>query len=442
MIALINTMLFVTAFLGLVWGLTKRKRRLVRIYQLPFLMSLLVLLYIIPGFIGAKNQGLPEDAIVKTVLMTIFCVFSSWSGYYYGIRVLPTKRIRIGNTNRMLFAGFVLTILSGWAYGQLGQMTEGTVTGFFTSEGAYSQLMEGPLVVYKALSNFGQAGLMFCLIAALRKPTFLSIAAVAFSLIIPLAVTLLLGRRFETFSLAMTVALSLFFEKKLIVPRWTVLAAIPLALTLVIVAPEYRKHSQIGGDYSEIYKINTLELVADYFIEGAVEIRNGIYIIGARDQVMRFQWGGAYYNGVIRNFVPKFLVGQEFKEKLMIDASSSSESSLKVYNWERAFYSFPYGPAVAFEQFWYFGCIVFFGIFAVMGRLWKWALLGSIWSQAMYVALLPKALIIFLTEQTDFIVGFLYSLLMLGPLLVWVTGVKNLNTRGRLIHKLRPKENT
>lgn len=409
--------LFLVGVVGIAWGFKKRSH----LYQVPFLMSLMLLLYILPGLIGSVAEGLPEEAIIKTTVMTLLCVIAFWIGYGYGLRPFPHTRVLKGNTTRILIVGIMLSALSGWAYVQLGLMTTGTIEGFFTSEGAYGQLMEGPLVAHKALSNFGQVGLMLCLVAALRKPSRFAIATVLLSLIIPLAVSVLLGRRFETLTLIFTIALVFMYEWRYLIPRWIVASAIPLTLVMIVIAPDYRKHSQIGGDHSEIAKINVVDQVTRFILDGAVEIRNGIYIIGATDQVMTFQWGGAYYNGVIRNIVPKFIVGQELKEGLMIEADSRNKTTWSVYNWERAFYSFPYGPAVAFEQFWWFGCIVFLVISAIIGWLWKYAIYGSIWCQVMYVSLAPKSLVVLLTEQTDFIVGSIYSVVMLWPLLLWIT---------------------
>ncbi|QQO52433.1 MAG: hypothetical protein N838_02570 [Thiohalocapsa sp. PB-PSB1] len=321
MIELLNLALLMTAVGGVLWGVSKGA---LQFYQLPALSSALVLVFIVPSFNGSLMNGLPEDAIAKTILMTLLCLVALWKGYGLGL----TGRVSIGrpgHTDRMLVVGVALSLISAASYAKLGQLTAGSAVGFFTTEGAYSQLMEGPLVLFKALASFGQIGLMLCLIAWLRGRSTPALLAVIGALVIPIAVAVLLGRRSETISLLLTIALTLFFERRMLVPRLALILAIPVILVIVLVAPEYRKHSQIGGDFSKAIDVDVAEQFSHFTSEGATEVRNGVYIIGATDREMVLQWGASYYNGVVRNFVPRFIVGADVKERKLDNLCSSSE---------------------------------------------------------------------------------------------------------------------
>lgn len=416
MLELLNLALLMTAVGGVLWGISKGP---LRFYQLPVLSSALVLVFIVPSFNGDIMTGLPEDAIAKTILMTLLCLVALWKGYGLGL----TTRVSIGrpgHTDRILIVGVALSLLSAASYAKLGQLTAGSAVGFFTAEGAYAQLMEGPLVLYKALASFGQVGLMLCLIGLLRRPSATAALAVVGALVIPIAVAVFLGRRSETISLLLTIALVLFFERRMIVPRLALILAIPMVMVLVLVAPEYRKHSQIGGDLSKAIDVDVAEQFSQFVSEGATEVRNGVYIIGATDREMALQWGANYYNGVVRNFVPRFIVGADLKQSLMFQVGLRDAITEQVYGWNRAFYSFPYGPAVAFEQFWYFGFFVFGAIGYLMAMVWKKAVAGDLWSQVLYAATVVPALYSFLTDQSGLIVRFLYMLVLVGPLILWV----------------------
>ena len=104
----------------------------------------------------------------------------------------------------------------------------------------------------------------------------------------------------------------------------------------------------------------------------------------------------------------------------MIAADQRDETTERVYGWKRAFYSFPYGPAVVFEQFLVFRTFRVWRNWLFMAMVWKKAVAGDLWSQVLYAATVVPALYSFLTDQSGLLVRFLYMLVLVGPLIWWV----------------------
>src|SRR5690606_26281257 len=129
------------------------------------------------------------------------------------------------------------------------------------------------------------------------------------------------------------------------------------------------------------------------------EVRNGIWIIGASSQLADFDFGASYYNRLVRNFVPAFIFGHDLKEGLQMAASGESDATWRAFSFGRASYSYPFGPAVAFRQFWYLGAFAFVAIGMWVAYLWKRSIKGSLIARVTYIAILPGAVTAMLQDQ-------------------------------------------
>ena len=414
MITFLNYLLLFEAFALIVWGFLRPNR----VYQYPFLTGWVSLLWVTPTFF---SDAMPRDALMMTQIMTFLCIGASWVGFV--VRPRP-KWVKVeglpGDDNRLLVAGIAISGLAAVAYARMGMMTGGGVTGLFKAEGgAYEATWEGPMVVLKLISTFIYSGIARLLITAIRRPSILRYSAVLAACVIPMATMVLLGRRGESLTFIMLILVVIYLQKGWIVPRWVFVIAAPTALVAIIVAPQYRAHSQIGGDWGKIKEIDVNKSLMEFSEEGAVEVFGGVYLIGAQAQSGKYRYGADYYNGVIGSFVPRFLVGAEFKEGLKFSPGERDESTAAVYSWQRKYYNFAYGPSVAFEQFSYLGCLVYYVIGMMMGTLWERARRGSIYGQVIYVTMLFKAVLLLLTDQSGVISFLIYLIFFVGIPLWW-----------------------
>lgn len=401
------------------WGMQERTR----IYQLPFLASLVVLLYVCPSFAAicdsaefAQHQG----ALSGTLLMTMFSLAGVWIGFQKGAAIPVGERpAREPNYDRVFWGGVGLGGVSLAAYAMLGRMTGGGVTGWFNAESTYAVALEGPIVLLKLFTTLIYPALMMVFVSAAESRLARRYLVFGVLCLVPLANMLLLGRRSETMRFGFILLLGAYFYRGIVLPRIAILAGAPLALVAILVAPAYRHQSE-GGVLDRLANIETAEILEGFFEKGSSEVRNGIYILGAYEATAGYRFGTTYYNGLVRTVVPRFIVGDEFKKALYIGEDVRDQTTLAVYGWKRAVYSFPFGPSVAFEQFWYLGCLVYAAIGFGMGVLWRRAHLG-IACQVLYAILIIPSMITLLTDQTNFFTAVFYTFALVGPVLIWCT---------------------
>ncbi|MCB2153418.1 oligosaccharide repeat unit polymerase [bacterium] len=363
---------------------------------------------------------MPQHEVLMTEIMTFLCVGSCWLGH--ALRPRPgwvKTEGNPGDPNRLFLVGLAIGAVAVWAYAMMGMRTGGGVTGLFKAEGSYEADWEGGLVVLNLFGSFLYPAIAIVLISALRRPQVIRYLAFAAMCIIPLAVMVFLGRRGSSLAFLLMIMTVVYFYKGWTIPRWVFVAAAPTLLVAFVIAPEYRAHSQIGGDWSQIRNIRVADTMQKFSEEGSVEVMGGVYIIGAAQKSGQYRYGIDYYNGMVRLFVPRFIVGEEFKQGLMFDPGQRDKNTVQYYSWQREFYNFPFGPAVAFEQGAWFGCLVYIIIGAVMGTLWERSRRGSVFSQVFYVSILLRSLVVLVTDQTHMLAYPTYLLIFVAPPLLW-----------------------
>ena len=108
----------------------------------------------------------------------------------------------------------------------------------------------------------------------------------------------------------------------------------------------------------------------------------------------RFDFGGGFYNGLISTMVPRQWVGEQFKTSLMLDLHTGDfKNPGSSYGWEMPYGSNPTGVLQAFNEFWFFGALLYFGLSWWLARVWWRASRGDCLHQAAYALLAPWALV-------------------------------------------------
>jgi hypothetical protein len=104
-----------------------------------------------------------------------------------------------------------------------------------------------------------------------------------------------------------------------------------------------------------------------------------------------YQYGAGVYNYLVAAFVPKLIVGENWKEGLFL-ASPRWDLETNDFGWRIRYGANMSGPASAFIQFWFFGCLWFYFLARFMKRLWLQAVSGDLFAQCMYAGCLVHAM--------------------------------------------------
>lgn len=347
----------IICFAILVWSIVKIER----IYQFPTFMASIFFMFLFPQ-INALIQtpgGVSDTMIERVVIMACLCVAMCWIGY----QASPNhKLINLLNVpideKKLTIAASLLTILGlifSFATRQASQTIQAGAqwTGSATIFAFFAQLSVLGFAIFVMLSlqrftNFRLLGVI-----AAGSPLWQSIV--------------LNGRRQPTVTFLILIGMTIWFVKRWSPPRWTV---IPITFLGVYLIPLY---GQLRGQLwtlllnGEWESLNTQseQMMITMDSGGILELRNAAFAMDYATLFGQYEYGGAYWNGFVFQYIPGQLLGYDLKSSLMLPVQSFS--SLDYYN-----YDFPLGTtwtAVGdtYLQFGFFGCIVL----ALMAMLFK-----------------------------------------------------------------------
>lgn len=378
---MIHTALYIifvlVSFSMVAWGFLKKDR----LFQYPTVAGISWLVFFGPQAFGAianpnkyPGEVLEDGGLSIALVMLILCAAAGWLGYYCAGRSKRAWHFPRLSSRQIFWAGAGLCAIAVFSGFRLAQLTGGFASQF-TEGGHYALEWRGEPVKYLFFVELIYLGLPLALLSALRRPSWSKFFACVLMMIYPAAVSLYLGRRTRTAILASIVLLSLFFSRKLEIPRIVYALLTVAAFLAVYYGPAYRSQSQYGLDYGAIRAS-----IAEYDGVGAVlrgekdcEFDTLVYWSAAVNKNVAFAYGADFYNQLIRFYVPGQLVGYGVKESLFLRGLSEEARDLayQLYRWKPGYGWFETGPYTAFRQFWYLGCMLYFVLGFVFRFLWK-----------------------------------------------------------------------
>ena len=97
------------------------------------------------------------------------------------------------------------------------------------------------------------------------------------------------------------------------------------------------------------------------------------------------------------------------------------------YGWVGTYSTAPGGPTNAFEEFWYFGALVFAGLSYILRRLWDRAVLEkSAWAQFQYTTLIVGSILTF-TNDLYKLNTEVFQIILPAYIVVWLIESKRRN---------------
>ncbi len=371
--------IFIGACLALLlWGL----RRPERVYEYPFLMGAIFSAFLIPQAIAlVDNPGVIEPwAVSQTLLMGALCLGMAWVGYQLPpMRAFRRRWPRPLSLQRLKLAAYAtmgISLLAMFAITRLPQ-SEITSTGSFTI-----------LVFFAGLSAISFP-ILFAL--AIRQPTVLNwiVAAIAGYPIV--ASVFIGGRRSDTATLLVMIAVVLFFQKRILPTRLIAIGGVLAAAFMIPAMAAIREDiwpALVSGSFSAIPWKESMDKVLSGEI---LELRNAAAAVYASTVTGIHGWGTGYWDAIVFRYVPGQLVGFDVKSGLQFNWTSGLYHSI---GYDRHTGTTPTAIGDTFIQFGYFGSLFFLLQGYLFRNLWYLATArGSFITQAAYVGLITPALL-------------------------------------------------
>jgi hypothetical protein len=253
----------------------------------------------------------------------------------------------------------------------------------------------------------------------LRSRTKTALLVLAITCFIYFPLIIFSARRQPTAEFVLIPAVALWFVKRKNLPRIVPLLAVIGMLLFLPSTGDYRGAASAAehqNGWERVRGIRFLKNLRMTMQSGGPELTNAAMKIEAVDQTHEFDLGASFWNALIAQYVPRQIVGQEFKDSLMMPVSSPEYQYLGYVPPTGTTWT---GFATAFASFWYFGCLVFFIIAWAMALLYRRALGGDLVAQLLYAVMLVQTAMIVTHSTVEFVVSWPHIAIFLLPGLYW-----------------------
>lgn len=420
-------LLFWTFLALIIVPLLKLLRRPELIYRFPFFMVALFAIFILPQAVSLLRfpGAAPEPAVQNVLLLTCLCVVACLIGYRFSFSlIIVSQTSRPLDRRRLLHAG-LLFVCSGLLFSFLLSHTEVQTTEF----GGWT----GTATIYGFFQQLCYPGFAICLLLALDRPSASTVAAALISAVVPLQ-SIAFGRREAAALVLLTIGLTLYFRCRLRPARWLVVGLILGAMLGIPATGTYRR-LQLQKDWESI---KAMDLVGNFkeFLnqESVLELRNAAMLIEATRQSGDYEYGAGYWNHLIFRYVPAQILGEAFKEALMIQRPHEGlERELAAMDYVNPTGSTVTAMGDSFQQFGFFGCVFFVGLGMFFRGLWRAAVQReALFAQLLYMQSCTAAMRALTHWTLDFLPGLLYNVLFLGAAVYYASVPKTGGCERRL----------
>ena len=381
--------------------------RPVRFFEYPYFMATAFTVFILPQAFSLIRfpGGARPQAVEAALLMTLLCAGACVLGYRAPISRWILEHSQIPLDDRRLFHFGVLFTVVGLIFAVLiGRMTEAERGG---------SSWTGVVTIYLFFSTLAYPGFSICFRRALLHGGSTAWLWAILGAWMPLVSGLIYARREPAILFMITIALTLFYCKGLVVPRWAAVMAI-VGATLAIPATTKYRMAIHGEGFQAVRNIDLVENFRRYLAEPSIlELRNAAFVI---DSTTSLGLGTAYWDQLVFRFVPAQIFGREFKNGLMFRTSDErvhQEMKTKAYRIMPG--STTTGMADSFSEFGYFGALFFAVLAVIFKSLWHASLYrNAIFAQLLYIQISTSAMRAITHQTVDFLPGVVYNLIFIG----------------------------
>jgi hypothetical protein len=397
----------------LAWGLVRSDRLL----QYPFLAAAVTLGWVFPQLMGlSSTSALPSGALDKTLLMIILCLGVILPGYTLNRR--PIRHFQWSfDRQRLVQAATMLTLIGAFFYYNVEQFA---VEAISTQGGAWS----GIITVFVFLSKLLTLGLIVALCSHLSRPSWVTFTLIGISTLIYLERIIIRGRRSAMAELLMIFLLALWFRRRRLPSRISMLLAVVLGALLINSIGDYRstmlgedRFHWSGAGISDIAKIDFIDNMQRLASGQQVyELSNAAMDIYATDRLTDLDFGLSLWNAFVQAFVPAQFLGKSTKAFLQF---SLPDPAYQQFGYVPHFGSTQTGFSDSFRSFWFFGALKFFVIALILGRWWRSANSGNLVAQMVIMYCASPSLEAFTHSTHHFFLTFVELSALLLPALLY-----------------------
>jgi hypothetical protein len=381
-----------------------------RFYEYPYFMAAVFGVFIVPQAISLvqyPGEASP-DAVSSLLLMTFLCVAACIVGYKVSANRWIVEHAVIPVDRGRLFTGGIAYVATAYYFTYL--ISELT----FDERGG--GVWSGKVTVYLFFAGLIYPGLAICLSHALRTRSQSAWLMTGIAALLPFVSIIFFGRREEAALIAMTIGLTVYFQRRRVVPRVVILAALVVA-TLIIPGTSQYRAAMKTGDYSRLQQVDFVDNFWQFLNKAPIlELRNAAIIIEATQLSGEFGYGSAYWDQMVFRFVPAQIVGKDIKDGIMFKPPKRGvELGLLQTRYKRPNGTTVTGMGDSFHEFWYFGALFFAVLAVVFKSLWHASLhRDAIFAQLLYIQTSTAAMRAVTHQTVDYLPGLLYNLLFIG----------------------------
>jgi len=368
--------------------------------EYPFLAAATYAGWYLPqAYVLLDDTTLPKNGLTLVLGMSLLCfamIVHGWRAGGRGSRPwvpveIPVRRLIPPVAGLTAFAALMRLLIEL-------QPLEDRLRGAWT----------GPLTIIAFFATLGVVSLAFSFLLVYRQRTFATRALLIANLALYAPMVLILFRRSEIMELALVTLGTLWFVRRISVPRTAIIAAAIVAVFIINGIGHLRA---LGGAYQlsasgelerriptidEILDIDWLSVIDFKTSLSRSETRNAVYYMATVDRLNEFSYGAELWNRFIFAYVPGQIVGYEFKRSLMV-GSSLKELVLKEEGYKTHTGTTSTGFAHSFSDFWFLGAIFFWPVAFWLRIKFNSAQQGNIFSQVIYLSTIVMLCIPLLT---------------------------------------------
>jgi hypothetical protein len=362
------------------------------IYEFSFLAGagLFGLLFAQAVGIVRNPDMAPEAGVCKALIMATLCAAAIYFGWKAPVRKPHAGSHRLPFSEKWLYRiGVACVILGAYGTVKMAGLTGG-VMGLTAVQGRHQLVWHGLPVMYTFFEWYSYLGLVLVASVALRLRSWLLGIPAAVPFLVSLGNIVLSGRRSESIMLVLILGCALYFGRNVAPPRAAALALAPFAVLAMFLAPAYRSRTT-SGRWGQLNEISTSDTMRHVFSGSEGEFWSMAYLMEITDTEGLYQYGIGFYNVFVADYVPKLIVGEDFKEKLFVTAPTAQNGENRL-GWVIPLGMVPTGPFSVFAQFWYFGAVCFYFLAKWLKGHWIRALAGDFWSQVVYAVAVTFAI--------------------------------------------------
>lgn len=393
------------------WGILTGTRLL----ELPVILSLFAIAWLIPEGITAERAqpwSHPGDTLFWGYVTA--CLAIEFLFFYIGKAAAANWREGRGRRRQLPTYRFERLV---WF--AAGLMAVGVVANVLmmhaASEFRPNQVWTGVITLYELLSSASTLGL---LLAALlyfrtREKAPLIIGIICLVTLFPALATGI--KRVGVFDIAVATGGSYFMIRRIFPPRMLVAAAAILGTLLLHQVGELRSVRNQGGSVTEyIMSGAPFEQFSYFHSPEAYEIEQAKSDFTYVRQNDYLTYGAVYWNGLVKQYVPAFALGRNFKDSLFL---ASIANLARQGNYSLVFSSGATrtGFSDSFSSFSYFGVLVFALLGFLGGLLYHGAMGGRIVAQFYYLAFIGQFIMAITHSTHHFLSAGLYILALTLP---------------------------